>query len=105
MPADKPRNTCFVLHGFEWKAQPDDPFTRIISAQGAMSIGNVFDIELPKESNTIPGDYLYRSGILKWDLESGMWGILRIKDTTTKHKFKYYVCKFIEYIKNKICKK
>lgn len=25
-----------------------------------------------------PGDYLYRSGSLKWDVESGMWGILRV---------------------------
>ena len=25
-----------------------------------------------------PGDYLYRSGSLRWDVESGLWGILRI---------------------------
>lgn len=25
-----------------------------------------------------PGDYLYRSGSLKWDVESGMWGIFRV---------------------------
>ena len=28
----------------------------------------------------IPGDYLYRSSIIRWDRESGMWGILRIKN-------------------------
>ena len=27
-----------------------------------------------------PSDYLYRSSIIKWDIESGMWGILRIKE-------------------------
>lgn len=80
MPADKPRNTCFVLHGHKWKAQPDDPFTNIISAQGAMSVGNVFNIELINGASMIPGDYLYRSGVIKWDIESGMWGIFRIKD-------------------------
>ena len=80
MPGDKPRNTCFVLHGHEWKQQPDDPFTRIISAQGAMSVGNVFNIELLGGASMIPGDYLYRSGIIKWDVESGMWGIFRIKN-------------------------
>lgn len=25
-----------------------------------------------------PGDYLYRSGSFKWDVESGMWGIFRV---------------------------
>ena len=83
MPADKPRNTCFVLHGHKWKAQPDDPFTNIISAQGAMSVGNVFNLELINGASMIPGDYLYRSGIIKWDIESGMWGIFRIKDKNT----------------------
>ena len=58
MPGDKPRNTCFVIHGHEWKAQPDDSFTRIISAQGAMSVGNVFNIELLDGASMIPGDYL-----------------------------------------------
>lgn len=32
----------------------------------------------------VPGDYLYRSSIIKWDIESGMWGILRIKDDDNK---------------------
>ncbi|MEO3215309.1 multicopper oxidase domain-containing protein [Romboutsia sp. 1001216sp1] len=80
MPADNPRNTCFVLHGHEWKAQPEEPFTRIISAQGAMNIGNVFNIELLNGASMIPGDYLYRSGLIRWDIESGMWGIFRINN-------------------------
>ena len=80
MPGDKPRNVCFVLHGHEWKAQPEDPFTRIISTQGAISVGNVFNIELIDGASTIQGDYLYRAGNIKWDIESGMWGILRIKE-------------------------
>lgn len=78
MPADKPRNISFTLHGHQWRAQPDDPFTRIISIQGAVSVGNVFNIELENGASLQPGDYLYRSGSLKWDIESGMWGILRI---------------------------
>lgn len=80
MPADKPRNTSFTIHGHEWRAYPDDPFTRIISTQGAISVGNVFNIELLNGASMIPGDYLYRSSIIKWDIESGMWGILRIKE-------------------------
>lgn len=76
MPADKPRNISFTLHGHRWKAQPDDPFTRTIPLQGAVSVGNVFNIEL--EHTGCPGDYLYRSGSLRWDVESGMWGIFRV---------------------------
>ncbi|MGN1410158.1 MAG: multicopper oxidase domain-containing protein [Eubacteriales bacterium] len=76
MPADKPRNISFVLHGHNWRAQPDDPFTRTISVQGAVSVGNVFNIE--PEPADCPGDYLYRSGSLRWDVESGMWGIFRV---------------------------
>ena len=76
MPADKPRNISFVLHGHLWRAQPDDPFTRIIPIQGAVSVGNVFNIE--PERTKYPGDYLYRSGSLRWDVESGMWGIFRV---------------------------
>lgn len=30
MPADKPRNISFLLHGHRWKAQPDDPLSQTI---------------------------------------------------------------------------
>ena len=46
MPADKPRNISFVLHGHNWLAQPDDPFSTRISVQGAVSVGGVYNIEL-----------------------------------------------------------
>lgn len=83
MPADKPRNISFVLHGHRWKAQPEDPFTRTISVQGAVSVGNVFNIE--PEPPSCPGDYLYRSGSLRWDVESGMWGIFRVMDRNIRY--------------------
>ncbi len=77
MPADKPRNVSFLIHGNEWKEQPEDPYSRVIPIQGAVSIGNTFNMEL-KDGACCPGDYLYRSGSLKWDVESGMWGIFRV---------------------------
>ena len=83
MPADKPRNISFALHGHRWRAQPDDPFTRIIPVQGAVSVGNVFNIE--PERATCPGDYLYRSGSLRWDVESGMWGIYRVLSRSIRY--------------------
>lgn len=82
MPADKPRNISFTLHGHRWRAQPDDPFTRTIPIQGAVSVGNVFNIE--PECTEFPGDYLYRSASLRWDVESGMWGIFRIINRNIK---------------------
>ncbi|MBS5872796.1 MAG: multicopper oxidase domain-containing protein [Clostridiales bacterium] len=77
MPADKPRNVGFGIHGHEWREQPGDPYSRIIPMQGGISIGNTFQMEL-KDGASCPGDYLYRSGSLKWDVESGMWGIFRV---------------------------
>ena len=77
MPADKPRNISLALHGHNWRAQPDDPFSTIISVQGAVSVGGAYNIELEHGASEYPGDYLYRSGSLKWDVESGMWGIFR----------------------------
>ena len=32
-----------------------------------------------------PGDYLYRSGSLRWDVESGMWGIFRIVSRNVRY--------------------
>ena len=76
MPADKPRSISFTLHGHRWRAQPGDPFSTTIPIQEAVSVGNVFNIE--PERTQCPGDYLYRSGSLRWDVESGMWGIYRV---------------------------
>ena len=78
MPADKPRNVGFALHGHMWREQREDPFSREIPLKGAISIGNTFDMEL-ENGASCPGDYLYRSGSIKWDVESGMWGIFRVK--------------------------
>lgn len=70
--------SALCLHGHNWLAQPDDPFSTQISVQGAVSVGGVYNIELENGASEYPGDYLYRSGSLKWDVESGMWGIFRV---------------------------
>lgn len=85
MPGDKPRNISFLLHGHEWHAQPDNPLSNLVVIQGAVSAGNVFNLELCKEPKNCAGDYLYRSGSLRWDVESGMWGILRLKCHTLRY--------------------
>lgn len=85
MPADKPRNISLALHGHSWRAQPDDPFSTSISVQGAVSVGGSYNIELENGASQYPGDYLYRSGSLKWDVESGMWGIFRVMKKGVKY--------------------
>lgn len=84
MPADKPRNHSFVLHGHSWRQQICDPFSDIISCQGAISVGNVFNMLLVCGASQFSGDYAYRSGMFRWDVEQGMWGILRIFEKPQK---------------------
>lgn len=57
----------------------------VVVAQNGISICNTYNIRLLGNAGglrCIPGDYLYRSGIIRWDLESGMWGIFRVHDRT-----------------------
>lgn len=97
MPADKPRNVGFCIHGHEWKRQPENPFSKEVPFQGAVSIGNTFNIEL-KDGASCPGDYLYRSGSYKWDIESGMWGIFRIMKQSIRCKCRNVCRKAMECI-------
>ncbi|MDO5338004.1 MAG: multicopper oxidase domain-containing protein [Eubacteriales bacterium] len=85
MPADKPRNVSLAVHGHLWREQPRDAFSRIIPLQGGISVGNRFDMEL-QNGASCPGDYLYRSGSFKWDVESGMWGIFRVVKQSFGHR-------------------
>lgn len=75
------------------RKQPVDPLSKQTSLQGGISIGNTFNLELDNKLSA-PGDYLYRSGSFKWDVESGMWGILRVlkKDFLCKCKNLYHFC-------------
>lgn len=94
MPADKPRNVGFCIHGHRLKKPPIVPLSKPTSLQGGISIGNTFNLELDNRSSS-PGDYLYRSGSFKWDVESGMWGILRVlkKGCLCKCKSIYNFCR------------
>lgn len=103
MPGDKPRNISFALHGHRWKAQPDDPFTNTIPIQGAVSVGNVFNIKL--ESTNCPGDYLYRSGSLRWDVESGMWGIFRVMSRGVRYHCESACRRVRQWWEKKWCEK
>lgn len=71
------RNSRIFHSRTHMEAAPDDALSREIPLQGAISIGNTFNMELENNASA-PGDYLYRSGSFKWDVESGMWGIFRV---------------------------
>ncbi|MBO5199224.1 MAG: multicopper oxidase domain-containing protein [Lachnospiraceae bacterium] len=97
MPADKPRNVGFCLHGHTWKRQPNDTLPRTIPLRGGISIGNTYNMEL-KNGASEPGDYLYRSGSFKWDVESGMWGIFRVLKQGIRCRCKNMCRKAFEYV-------
>jgi manganese oxidase len=75
--ADKPRNHSFTIHGHSWKEYPHRKAeSSIISAENGLSTGA--SRTLAFKANNKPGDYLYRSGVLKWTIAQGAWGILRV---------------------------
>jgi len=45
----------------------------------------------------IPGDYMYRSGNIRWDIELGVWGIMRVlgKPNTCLAPLKNPVCEVL----------
>jgi hypothetical protein len=86
--ADKPRNHSFNIHAHafylekdieETEPKPNDPETLIkTSSIGGLTTGSVHNLFF--KANRVPGDYAYRTGVLKWHLEQGLWGILRVEE-------------------------
>ena len=90
---DKPRNHSFTVHGVGW---PEHRFPRQgdggstsqnpcldpkederfqVSSEAAITTGTVRTFRF---SPAFTGDHAYRSGILRWDVPQGLWGILRV---------------------------
>lgn len=82
-PADKPRAHAFHIHGHNWRRQSDDMNSDIVPVLGQISVGERDSFYLSSGAGglcEIPGDYMYRSGNIRWDIELGMWGIIRVLD-------------------------
>lgn len=80
-PADKPRAHTFIIHGHKFLRSKDDADSAIISAQGQNTVGSNNDLQLFFGAGGFfnkPGDYMYRSGNIRWDIELGLWGIVRV---------------------------
>ncbi len=74
---DKPRNHSFTIYGVtwpEWRFRSSTEAPQVAS-ESAITCGTVRTfVFLPLH----PGDYAYRSGILRWAVAQGMWGLLRV---------------------------
>ncbi|MCU0567974.1 MAG: multicopper oxidase domain-containing protein [Oculatellaceae cyanobacterium Prado106] len=74
--ADKPRNHSFTVHGHVWPIEPQlGDRSPVTGSLMALSSGSTRTLEFTAGQ---PGDYAYRSGVLKWNLGQGAWGILRV---------------------------
>ena len=72
--ADRPRNHGFQIHGQTWPMEDHLEAPRV-GAIGALSTGSVRTLQFIAGP---PGDYAYRTGVLRFALTEGVWGIVRV---------------------------
>ena len=80
---DKPRHHSFTVHGVAWPEHrfvPPAGGVPMVSSESAISCGTArtFEFDAPAHGDGEPRDHAYRSGVLKWDVPQGMWGIMRV---------------------------
>lgn len=81
MPAEKPRATTFYVHGHASHSESENINSPLIGVDGAITIGDSSKKKLlggATAGTGQPGDYMYQSANITWDIESGMWGIMRV---------------------------
>ncbi|MGE7667730.1 multicopper oxidase domain-containing protein [Ureibacillus composti] len=86
-PADRARAHTFLIHGHTFRRSEDDMNSSIVSVRGQNVPGSNDDFSLFYGAGGLfnrPGDYMYRSGNIRWDLELGLWGIMRVLRKRTK---------------------
>lgn len=73
---DKPRQHAFTVHGVAW---PDHEYlgddSPRVASESAISNGTARTYEFKVGA---PADYAYRSGVLKWAVPQGLWGLFRV---------------------------
>lgn len=87
-PSERRRSHTFHLHGHNWRKDKQDVYAPIRSMKGENITGSKLDAHLVGGAGGIynySGDYMYRSGNIRWDIESGMWGILRVHHDIQDH--------------------
>lgn len=81
MPGDRSRATSFAVHNYASYYDSDYLQSGIIGSITAISAGNTFERKLIDYTDFVeeePGDYMYQSTNITWDIEQGMWGIMRV---------------------------
>ncbi|WP_342535960.1 multicopper oxidase domain-containing protein [Sporosarcina sp. FSL K6-3508] len=87
-PAERRRSHTFHLHGHRWRFDTKDMNSRTESFVGFNVAGAKRDLELLGGAGAylgFDGDFMYRSGNIQWDIEQGMWGIMRVYSELQKH--------------------
>ncbi|PIC97461.1 copper oxidase [Sporosarcina sp. P26b] len=87
-PAERRRSHTFHLHGHRWRFDSKDTYSRTESFVGFNVAGAKRNLQLLGGAgayNGFSGDFMYRSGNIRWDIEQGMWGIMRVFEELKKH--------------------
>jgi hypothetical protein len=78
--ADRPRNHSFHVHGQTWPMEEHLDLPRV-GAIGGLTTGTLRTLRFAVGA---PGDYAYRTGVLRWALSEGLWGIIRVQSPPTR---------------------
>ncbi|RKS78938.1 multicopper oxidase [Actinomadura pelletieri DSM 43383] len=73
--ADRPRNHTFQIHGTTWPMEEHLDSPRV-GAIGGLTSGSVRTLTFRAGP---PGDYAYRTGVTRWALTEGLWGLIRVR--------------------------
>ncbi|MBM6618198.1 multicopper oxidase domain-containing protein [Bacillus suaedaesalsae] len=87
-PSERRRAHTFHLHGHYWNTDDRDIFSQVKSIEDHIVLGYGRDLDLHYGAGSFfnfPGDYMYRSGNIRWDIEQGMWGIMRVHKSRQQH--------------------
>lgn len=87
-PSERRRSHTFHIHGHYWNNDDKDISSEVRSIEGEIVTGHAVDLPLHYGAGSLynyPGDYMYRSGNIRWDIEQGMWGIIRVHSSLKDH--------------------
>ena len=80
---DRGRAHSVNVSGHSWNYQPDDPSSRRVSTEGRLLAAESRSLRTTAGGSLgFGGDYLYRDGLLTNQVNAGLWGIMRVHDTT-----------------------
>ncbi len=74
---DKPRNHSFTVHAHTWPEWPSTGSPTRVGSITSLCTGAVKSLKIVLSSKE--GDYAFRSGVLRWAVSQGLWGIIRIQ--------------------------